>query len=71
MRLAERAGRKLEPKSNFRPRGMTVIADRSNPECRNKIRPIGLLHFISHVVVESAIVDPTQYLPTALSLNYP
>lgn len=71
MRLAERAGRKLEPKSNFRPRGMTVIADRSNPECRNKIRPIGLLHFISQVALERAIVDTTQDPLTGLSLKYP
>jgi len=70
MRLAERAGRKLEPKSNFRPRGMTVIADRSNLECRNKIRPIGLLHFISHVVLERAIIDTTQDPCIRLSLEY-
>ncbi len=29
MLLAERAGRKLEPWSNSRPRGMAVIAERS------------------------------------------
>lgn len=70
MRLAERAGRKLEPKSNFRPRGMTVIADRINPECRNKIRPIGLLHFISQVALHRAIVDTTQDQCAGLSLEY-
>jgi len=41
MLLAERAGRKLERRSNPAPRGMTVtLAARSV----HKIRPIGLLH---------------------------
>lgn len=40
MLLAERAGRKLEPCSNARPRGMAVIAPGNRS--RNRIRPIGL-----------------------------
>jgi hypothetical protein len=45
MLLAERAGRKLEPWSNSRPRGMAVIACQVRLARRNRIRPIGLLHF--------------------------
>jgi hypothetical protein len=45
MLLAERAGRKLEPWSNSRPRGMAVIANGFTLVRRNRIRPIGLLHF--------------------------
>ena len=44
MLLAERAGRKLERRSNPAPRGMTVIAPTRKARRRNKIRPIGLLH---------------------------
>ncbi len=44
MLLAERAGRELEPPSNLGPRGMTVIAAGLVRQ-RNRIRPIGLLHF--------------------------
>ena len=44
MLLAERAGRKLERRSNLAPRGMTVIAPIRKARRRNKIRPIGLLH---------------------------
>ena len=44
MLLAERAGRKLERRSNPAPRGMTVIAPTRKTTRRNKIRPIGLLH---------------------------
>jgi hypothetical protein len=44
MLLAERAGRKLERRSNSAPRGMAVIAWVCKGQCRNKIRPIGLLH---------------------------
>jgi len=46
MLLAERAGRKLEPWSNSRPRGMAVITGEGNFARRNRIRPIGLLHFL-------------------------
>ena len=46
MLLAERAGRKLEPWSNLWPRGMAVITGTGNGLCRNRIRPIGLLHLI-------------------------
>jgi len=45
MLLAERAGRKLERWSNPAPRGMAVIAQGCKTVRRNKIRPIGLLHF--------------------------
>ena len=45
MLLAERAGRKLERRSNSAPRGMTVIAWIRKVMRRNKIRPTGLLHF--------------------------
>jgi hypothetical protein len=45
MWLAERAGRKLEPCSNVRPRGMVVIAT-GLPVRRNRIRPIGLLQLV-------------------------
>ena len=45
MLLAERAGRELEPPSNLGPRGMTVIPAGLARQ-RNRIRPIGLLHFI-------------------------
>jgi hypothetical protein len=41
MRLAERAGRKLEHWSNSVPRGMVVITGNR----RNRIRPIGLLYY--------------------------
>ena len=44
MLLAERAGRKLERRSNSAPRGMAVIAQVRKGLRRNKIRPIGLLH---------------------------
>ncbi len=44
MLLAERAGRELEPPSNWGPRGMTVITAGLVRQ-RNRIRPIGLLHF--------------------------
>jgi hypothetical protein len=40
--LAERAGRKLERRSNSAPRGMIVIA--GVRVGRNRIRPIGLLY---------------------------
>ncbi len=46
MLLAERAGRKLERRSNSAPRGMAVIAGACKSSCRNKIRPIGLLQLI-------------------------
>ena len=47
MLLAERAGRKLERRSNSAPRGMAVIALACKSWRRNKIRPIGLLHLNS------------------------
>ena len=49
MLLAERAGRKLERRSNSAPRGMAVIARVRKGPRRNKIRPIGLLHLIFNV----------------------
>ena len=44
MLLAERAGRELEPPSNWGPRGMTVIPAGLARQ-GHRIRPIGLLHF--------------------------
>jgi hypothetical protein len=41
MLLAERAGRKLERRSNSAPRGMAVIA---SARALHRIRPIGLLY---------------------------
>jgi len=46
MLLAERAGRELEPPSNLGPRGMTVVPAGLARQ-GNRIRPIGLLHFLS------------------------
>ena len=45
MLLAERAGRELEPPSNWGPRGMTVISAGLARQ-GHRIRPIGLLHFL-------------------------
>lgn len=56
MLLAERAGRKLERWSNSAPRGMVVITGGRKPQRRNRIRPIGLLHFLLILPVQHCIL---------------
>ncbi len=60
MLLAERAGRKLERRSNSAPRGMAVIAVIRKGRRRNKIRPIGLLHFEFAVTMTNYILALDQ-----------
>jgi len=70
MLLAERAGRKLERRSNSAPRGMAVIALVRKGPRRNKIRPIGLLHFEFFPQRRPADCRPGQgATPAPLSLN--
>lgn len=65
MLLAERAGRKLERWSNSAPRGMAVIAHGCKTSRRNKIRPIGLLHFFRLRLQCAAFFRSKHGLPQA------